>query len=44
MYVIHEVEFFLLMKYYLFKSPIVTGDGQWLVNHRIDLWIFNDIY
>ena len=20
------------------------GDGQWLVNHRIDLRIFNDIY
>jgi len=23
---------------------IPTGEGQWSVNHRIDLWTFNEIY
>jgi len=23
---------------------IVSGERQWIVNHRIDLWTFNDIY
>jgi len=23
---------------------IPTGEGQWIVNHRIDLWTFNGIY
>ena len=23
---------------------VLYGDGQWLVNHQIDLWTFNDIY
>ena len=26
------------------EHVVPYGDGQWLVNRRIDLWTFNDIY